>query len=138
MKGIYVLDACALIALLRNEPGADIIEQLIKDTFGREVKIYMNKVNLLEIYYDAYRSYDGKTADRLLANIIRLPIEFRADISDEVMREAGRLKAIYRISLADSVALAEASVLKASLLTADHHEFDVIEKSEQISFCWIR
>ena len=53
--------------------------------------------------------------------------------------EAGRLKACYRISIADSVALAEASVSWGRLLTADHHEFDAVEKKEgNIGFCWIR
>ena len=36
------------------------------------------------------------------------------------------------------VALAEASVSGSALLTADHHEFDVIEQKERIKFCWIR
>ena len=52
--------------------------------------------------------------------------------------EAGRLKATYKISLADSVALAEAFVSGGTLLTADHHELDVIEKHEKIQFQWIR
>ena len=52
--------------------------------------------------------------------------------------EAGRLKATYRISLADSIALAEASVSGGILLTADHHELELVEKNENIVFHWIR
>ena len=52
--------------------------------------------------------------------------------------EAGRLKSKYRISLADSIALAEALILGGELLTCDHHEFDVIKKKEPINFMWIR
>jgi predicted nucleic acid-binding protein len=59
-------------------------------------------------------------------------------ISDEIFLEAGRLKASYKISLADSIVLAEALVTNAKLLTADHHEFDVIEENEEILFLWIR
>ena len=56
----------------------------------------------------------------------------------EIFTEAGRLKASYKISLADSVALAQTIVSGGALLTADHHEFDAIEKHENIRFEWIR
>jgi hypothetical protein len=59
-------------------------------------------------------------------------------LTDSVFNEAGRFKASYRISLADSIALAETIVSSGELLTADHHEFDVIEKQEEIKFHWIR
>ena len=39
---------------------------------------------------------------------------------------------------ADSFALAQALVLDGLLLTADHHEFDVIEDKENIKFVWVR
>jgi hypothetical protein len=48
------------------------------------------------------------------------------------------LKTSYKISLADSVAFAEASIYGGSLVTADHHEFDSVEKGENINFVWIR
>jgi len=60
------------------------------------------------------------------------------EITDEIFMEAGRLKASYKISLADSFALAEASTSGGILLTADHHEFDAVEKRENISIFWIR
>ena len=68
----------------------------------------------------------------------QLPINIYHEISDEIFTEAGRLKASYKISLADSVALAQAIVSGGALLTADHHEFDAIEKHEKIRFEWIR
>lgn len=49
-----------------------------------------------------------------------------------------RLKSTYRISLADSIALAQAIALNAELLTCDHHEFDVLEPFEPIKILWIR
>ena len=52
--------------------------------------------------------------------------------------EAGRLKASYKISLADAIALAQTSISDGELLTSDHHEFDAIEKHEGIRFHWIR
>ncbi|MDR0446149.1 MAG: hypothetical protein LBH17_03835 [Oscillospiraceae bacterium] len=53
--------------------------------------------------------------------------------------ESGRLKSAYKISLADAIALAEASVSGGHCVTADHHEMDKVEQGEpNIKFMWIR
>ena len=43
----YVLDACALLALLRNEPGADIVAAAFNAANDGEAEIIMNKVNIV-------------------------------------------------------------------------------------------
>lgn len=103
-----------------------------------EATISLNKINLLEVNYNAYRSRGKEQADLMLLELTWLPIVINSKISDEIFLEAGRLKASYKISLADSIVLAEALVTNAKLLTADHHEFDVIEENEEILFLWIR
>jgi predicted nucleic acid-binding protein len=124
-----------MIAVLKHEPGAHIVVDIIQDV---EADIAMHKLNLLEVYYDVYRRHGQETADSVIQEVRRNPIEIISEITDEVFAEAGRLKAAYKISLADSIALAEASVLHASLATSDHHEFDPIEQAESIEFLWIR
>ena len=138
MSDIFVLDACAMIALLREEDGSDVVEDIFVKALEENVTIRMNKLNLLEVYYDTFRLYNKETADELFENATNLPIQIIPEISDDVLKEAGRLKCTYRISLADSVALAEASISGGSLLTSDHHEFDIVEKSEKINIHWIR
>jgi len=134
----YVLDACSLVALLQGETGAETVADIINQANRNEIVVSMNKLNLLEVYYDAYRMIGKEQANTMLAEIIKRPIIIIDSISDEVFREAGRLKASYKISLADSIALAQSVVLSASLVTSDHHEFDIIEEKENISFIWIR
>jgi PIN domain nuclease of toxin-antitoxin system len=50
VKG-YLLDACALIALLTDETGADRVEALLQG----EQSVFMSAVNVLEVAYDAAR-----------------------------------------------------------------------------------
>ena len=138
MSKLYVLDACALIALLTREAGAEKVRTLLRSAYSGEVQISMHKLNLLEVYYGDYRAHGVLAANDMLGKVKKLPVAIIPNISDEVFAEAGRFKASYRISLADSIALAEASVSDASLITSDHHEFDAIEKSESIKFHWIR
>ena len=138
MSGVYVLDACALTALLKKEKGADKVAEVYRKTAAGEARLLINKLNLLETYYDQYRSLGKSVADEILKRIRRSHLMVVPEISDEVFFEAGRLKASYRISIADSVALAQAIISDGEFLTADHHEFDVVEKSEHVKFFWIR
>ena len=134
----YVLDACALLALLRNESGADKVANAINAANNGEAEIVMHKANLLEVYYDLYRSLGREKADLILSEVKKRPIIINAEITDEIFTQAGRLKASFKISFADSIALAQALALGGELLTSDYHEFDVIEGKEDIRFAWIR
>jgi PIN domain nuclease of toxin-antitoxin system len=44
---IYILDACALIAVLAMEEGADNIRKLFQKTVTHEAVLIMNKFNFL-------------------------------------------------------------------------------------------
>ncbi len=70
--------------------------------------------------------------------MLKQPIDIVETLNDDVFKEAGRLKAKYKVSLADSIVLGEAIVRNAVVLTCDHHEFDIIEQQEHIQFDWIR
>ena len=134
----YVLDACAMLAVLSNEEGADVVEDVYEKAALDEVVLIINKLNLLEVYYFLFRVYGKDHADAFYNEIKHSPIRIYHEISDDVFREAGRLKASYKVSLADSIALAQTIVLDGNLLTADHHEFDSLEGREPIRFHWIR
>jgi predicted nucleic acid-binding protein len=127
----YVLDACALLALLCDEPGADVVADA--------ASLFMYKANLLEVYYDRYRASGKAKADLFLSEFNKRPVTIISDISDELFFEMGRLKSLYRVSFADTFALAAASVSGGTLLTSDHHEMDKVGQHEpNIKFMWIR
>jgi len=95
-------------------------------------------LNLLEVYYDDYRIHGKESADNVMDTIKVSQTQIVSEITQDIFSEAGRLKASYKISLADSFALAQAIVSKGIFLTTDHHEFDVIEGKEPIRFLWVR
>jgi predicted nucleic acid-binding protein len=137
-KLIYVLDACALIAFLDNEDGADKVNTLIKRGNDGEIILYMSSINVFEVYYDRLKR------DRVLAHDFRstfsaLSIQVLHIEETPLFAEAGRLKAAYRkISTADALGLATASCLDAIFVTSDHHELDAIDQKEAIEFLWFR
>ena len=138
MNTTYVLDACALIALLAKEGGADKVAGAYSEATIGNAKVLMNAVNLVEVYYDFYRAYNEDTANDMIAHVEASIVEVVTEIDKNILVEAGRLKAIYKISLADSFAVAQAKVTNGILLTSDHHELEAVEASESIKFLWIR
>lgn len=138
MNKVYVLDACALIASLTKEKGAEKVEAVYDEVAAGKASVVVNIINLLEVYYDDYRLRGKESADKMVEVIKAFPTTVIAEISNDIFAEAGRLKASYKISLADSFALAQTKVLNGTLLTSDHHEFDIIEAKEPINFLWIR
>jgi predicted nucleic acid-binding protein len=136
----YVFDACALIAVFSGEIGAENIKNIINSNFyDNRIKIIMHKANLLEVYYDILKRYNKTIADKIIkAFVDNSNVKIISEISDEIFIEAGRLKSNYKISFADTFALATALVYNGKLVTSDHHEFDLIEKYENIQFYWFR
>ena len=134
MNEIYVFDACALIALLSKETGYEKVEKLIEKIKNENTKIIMHTVNLLEVYYHVYKRYDEAAALKFLNEIKDSPIQLIAEVTDDIIINAGRLKKQYKLSLADAIGLAETIISKGSFVTADHHELDFVEKNEMINF----
>jgi len=138
MADRLLLDACAMIAYLNDEEGADKIEELLWQSDRGSGHLFMHEVNLLEVYYGVYREEGEKLAEETFERITNLPIEVVVGLREGVLKEAGRLKAIYKVSLADSIALAEAKVKRLALVTCDHHEFDRLQEAKELDFVWIR
>ena len=66
MSDVYILDACALIALLKNENGADTVSDIYEKTDNGEAVLLMNRVNLFEVYYGFYKEKGKDYADKIM------------------------------------------------------------------------
>ena len=116
-----VIDASALIAFLRDEPGAEAVENVL----GLPQTCYVHALNLCEVYYDFWRASNQNAAEVAITDLMGLGIEERADMDSQCWREVARLKAVHRkVSLADCCALALAKRLGANLVSADRLEFE--------------
>ncbi len=120
----YVLDACAMIALLRDEPGADVVEACLRDV---DSACFAHSINLCELYYDFFRAGGESEALQAVDDMKAAGVIERNDFDQPFWQDAGKIKAVHRrVSLADCIALSLARRLSGSLLTSDHHEFDSI------------
>lgn len=135
---VFVLDACSLIAYLRKEEGYEKVIAILNKANAYKAKIIMHAASLAEVYYDFWRASDKITADSIISDLSILPIEIINTIAMQMIQEIGYFKISYKISFADSIVLAVAKLNNAKVVTSDHHEFDVIEKSGNVAFEWIR
>jgi predicted nucleic acid-binding protein len=135
---VYLLDACALLALFNGEKGDAVVDNLLLQAEDGQIVLYMHIAQLLEVYYDRLYLMDMALVKEIIESILAFPITIIDQITYPIFYEAGRLKRTYSVSFADSIALATAYSLSYTLVTSDHHEFDEIEKKEPINFFWIR
>jgi PIN domain nuclease of toxin-antitoxin system len=135
----YILDACALIALLNMEEGSECVADLYEKANNGEVKLIMNKVNLLEVYYGYLKADGEEFAKRQITLIENSHINVVDVISNNIMLQAGRVKNMHRrISLADAFAIAQTIVSDGILVTSDHHELNAVDDAGIVQFLWIR
>jgi uncharacterized protein with PIN domain len=135
-ESIYVFDACAVIALLQAEPGATVVEELLREENHRCV---VHAINVCEVYYDLYRRDGEEIADGVEEILGGYGFELDEETPSSLWRAAGRLKGEWaRVSLADCFALARAMRDEAALVTSDHHEFDPIAKAQVCPIRFIR
>ena len=138
MKDIYILDACALIALLAGETGAENVKNLIQEAIDKKIIVKINQINLLEVYYHVCKIYDQNEANKALKKIKEFPIEIIIGLNESVFNEAGRIKYTYKIPLGDSIVVAECIIGNGILVTSDYNDLAKFEKRENIKISWFR
>ena len=131
----HCLDACAVIAYLRQESGAEVLKEIIErpNSF-----LAMHVCNLGEVYYDFFRDDGLAAAQTAWANALVLPLALHRDTDDVFIQRVGVIKVAERVSFADAFALALAERLLVPLISTDHHEFDAVERKGHLRFLWLR
>ena len=135
MIKFYSLDACALIAFFHGEAGGEKLRELFVNP---ENNFLIHAVNVHEVYYDFLKRSGKKDADTFLEDCKKLPIEIIWTINDEILKVASQYKTKYKLSLADSYFLAVTKINNTTPISTDHHEFDTIEKNNDLQFFWLR
>jgi len=69
---VYVLDACALIALLNGERESDTVADLVTKAFAGTDRVFISSVQVLEVYYDRIYVMGLEYADTFLKTFLLL------------------------------------------------------------------
>jgi len=134
----YTFDACALLAFLNDEEGADVVEKLLEQSITGRDNVSMSIINLLEVYYGELRDKGPEIAQVVLDMVQDYSINIINTVSKGVFHEAARLKASYKMALGDCIGLATAIELSGQFVTSDHNELDAIAEKEPVPIYWFR
>jgi predicted nucleic acid-binding protein len=138
MKPHYLLDACALLAFFNGEAGANAVSGLLDRAMLGEITLSINAANLIEVYYDRIRVVGSGGADAIVRQIYdAFPLSIIETLNPEIVREAAHLKAPGKMSFADTILVATARCMGATIVSCDHAELGVLEIQE-IPFLWLR
>jgi PIN domain nuclease of toxin-antitoxin system len=124
-----------MIAYLNAEQGGPVVDQLLRDP-GHAC--HAHAINLCEVYYDFIRRANEATAEQAIGDLFSAGVSERADLDPVLWREAGKLKAGRRLSLADAVGVSLARRLGAEFVTSGHHEFDALASASVCPILFIR
>ena len=128
-----ILDAHGLLVFLEKEAGFEKVESFFVNAVEKDNYLLMTSVNYGEVYYIVLRECGQEKAHEIEKIIRTLPIEI-VNVDIHLAKEAGRFKAIKKISYADCFAAALAKLHKGELITGDK-EFKVLE--DEVKIAWL-
>ena len=128
-----VIDSYALMAFFEDEPGADLVRDLILKAEENKVNLLISVVNLGEVWYSIARTTSPEVADQYIGEIDGMAIEV-VDADWQLTRQAAIFKVNANISYGDCFAGALAKNRRAELVTGDK-EFKSLEG--EIKIAWI-
>ncbi|MGH8567916.1 MAG: type II toxin-antitoxin system VapC family toxin [Gammaproteobacteria bacterium] len=130
----YVFDASALVTYLEDRAGARRVERALTEARDGHARVIMCVVNWGEVYTHVWRWRGPQEAERVLAQIDRLPMMLLG--ADRALSlQAATLRAKYRLPYADCFAAATARQEKARLATSDS-DFERVER--ELRILWLR
>lgn len=132
---MIVLDASAILAMLRGEPGGDSVAALLIE---HEATVCAHAANLCEVFYDQIREYGEASALEVMAKLESLGITSRTDFDAAFWQEIGRLKVAFPLSFCDCIGLALAKRLDADFYTSDRGEMEAVDNQGEIGIVFIR
>ena len=116
----FLLDTSALLTLIEDETGADRVEQVLTKS-----EVWLPWLALLEATYITRQEQGEAEAEHRYALLKQLSATILWEMDEPTLLTATRLKADYRLSLADAIIAAFAIQRNAVLLHKDP-EFEAL------------
>jgi PIN domain nuclease of toxin-antitoxin system len=117
----YALDAGPIIAFLDDEPGAEVVEDILTEPGSN---CYAHIFNLAEVYYIYFRRGGTVMAEEAVQAVLDVGIIVRDDNDTAYWKEAATFKGRHAIALPDAFCLTLARRLGGTVVTTDPTEFD--------------
>lgn len=114
----YLLDTSAILALTDQEAGWQIVAALLKEAAAGKCRLAGCAASLMELYYLTFQERSEEEATRLVGIVKAWPIRWIYP-DEKLFLLAGRMKALHKLSFADALIAAAASLHGATLVHKD-------------------
>jgi len=118
LADLYVLDTSAILTYTDQEDGVAEVATLLENARFRKCQLEVCAISLMEIHYLALRAGGEDQAARLVALIKSWPLVWVYP-DEKILLQAGKMKASYRLSVADALIAAVAKLHRACLVHKD-------------------
>ncbi|MBT9169724.1 MAG: tRNA(fMet)-specific endonuclease VapC [Actinobacteria bacterium] len=112
----FVFDSYAVLALVEDEPGAQVVAEIIAT---EAADLYLSVVSLGEVYYILLRSQGEPVAEEVVRGVMQEESLTTAEASWLRVKDAARIKAGGGLSYADAFVLGLSLELQAPVVTGD-------------------
>ena len=124
----YVLDTSAILTFAKGEAGCDTVEDILLGAGKGKHHTYISFITLMELYYVTWQAQSEAAAKEMVILVKALPVQ-KIDSNERISLAAGRIKANYRLSVADAFIAATAMDKGATLV---HKDPELVPLSEHI------
>jgi len=114
----YVLDTSAIFAYTDQEDGCEEVEKLLYEARAAVSVLIICSISLMEISYISLMEQGEDKAAELIALVKSWPVSWVYP-DERLLLQAGKLKASYRLSVADALIAAVAKLHDATLVHKD-------------------
>ncbi len=130
----YVLDTSAIMCVLFQEDGAEMVMEVLRKSHGQpeqvDAPVLVPFIALMETEYWLLRRLSAREAEETLFLVENWPVEVQESSSDW-RHEAARVKATASLSVADAW-IASLAILHQSELVHKDPEFDQVDGLKMI------
>jgi predicted nucleic acid-binding protein len=114
----YVLDTSAILALREDEPGAQLVSNLLHKSKSKQDTLFVSFISVIEVFYCTWQKEGKGSAYKTYLELKMLPIR-QIESAPSLLLLAGELKANYKLSLGDCWIAATAIEKTATLVHKD-------------------
>ena len=125
-----ILDASALLAVVKKEKGGEKVMDLMHTSEDDGVSVFMHAINFTEFVYKCKKIFGEKTTLQIIADLESPYFGILNYLEADLNFYSAYLKATYHLSLADATGLANAKIMKGTFWTADSALKPIAQKEE--------
>jgi len=112
----FVFDSYAVLALVEDEPGAQVVAEIVAD---EAAELYLSAISLGEVYYIIFRRQGEAAAEEVVRGVMQEDSLTVVEASWPRVKDAARIKGGGGLSYADAFVLGLSLELGAPVVTGD-------------------